>query len=82
MDRRTERVTLETDRYRVSGDLTLPRTGYRSRLSDYLNRSDDDFVALSDAVLMPLDGGEPTRHEFLAVSRHHVRVAFEDGEAS
>ncbi len=37
---RIERVVLETEHHRITGDLHLPREGYRSRLSDYLNRGD------------------------------------------
>ena len=40
METRIERVVLETDRHRIVGDLTLPKEGYRSRLSDYLNGGD------------------------------------------
>ena len=46
---RIERVVLETTQHRVVGDLHMPREGYRSRLFDYLNRGDDQFVALSNA---------------------------------
>ena len=38
MDLRLEPVTLETDRYRIEGSVTLPREGHRSRLSDHVNR--------------------------------------------
>ena len=40
METRVERVVLETAKHRIVGDLTLPREGYRSRLSDFLNRGD------------------------------------------
>ena len=78
MDKRTERVTIETDCHRITGDLTLPREGYRSRISDFLNRGDLDFVPLADAVVEPLHGeSPPVRHPFLAVSRVHIRIAHE-----
>ena len=75
---RVERVVLETDRHRVVGDLHLPREGYRSRLSDYLNRGDDQFVPLSNAQIHSLNGGSGTveEREFLAVSRDHVTLAY------
>ena len=38
---------METDRYRVEGMLTLPREGYRSRVSDYVNRRDQEFFTMS-----------------------------------
>ncbi|GAC1530469.1 MAG: hypothetical protein NVS2B6_18560 [Thermoleophilaceae bacterium] len=66
---------LETDRYRILGKLTLPREGYRSRLSDYVNQRDREFFALSDATITGLDAPEQVRAaSFLMVSRAHVRM--------
>jgi hypothetical protein len=81
MDSRNERVVIETDRYRIIGDLTLPRDGYRSRMTDFLNAAERDFIALTAVTLTPLDGGEEIDREFLAVSRRHVVLAMpiEDG---
>jgi hypothetical protein len=77
MDSRTERVVLETDRHRIVGDLTLPKEGHRSRLSDFLNRGDLDFIPLVNVELTPLDsnGAAPVRRKFLAVARAHVELA-------
>jgi hypothetical protein len=75
MENRIERITLETERYRISGELTLPREGYRSRISDYLNSSDLVFVPLVDVEISPLDGGAALRRPFLAVSRDHIHFA-------
>jgi hypothetical protein len=73
MDQRNERVQIETDRYRITGVLHLPREGYRSRLTDYLNTAERTFLALTDAEIGPLDGNGPTEHRpFLALSLHHV----------
>ncbi len=76
METRIERVVLETDRHRVVGDLRLPREGYRSRLSDYLNGGDQEFIPLVNAELTPLDGGAPETRSFIAVARTHVQLAF------
>jgi hypothetical protein len=77
MDTRIERVVLETDRHRIVGDLHMPREGYRSRLSDYLNRGDDRFVPLANAEVRPLNGeGRAEVRNFLAVSRDHVTLAY------
>lgn len=77
MDTRVQRVVLETDRHRIVGDLTLPEEGYRSRLSDYLNRGDVEFVPLTNVDLTPVtDPDRPAeRRSFLAVSRAHVQLA-------
>jgi hypothetical protein len=76
MENRVERVVLETDRYRIVGDLTLPREGYRSRLSDFLNRGDFDFIPVVNAELSPLNGGAPETRSFIAVARTQVQLAF------
>jgi hypothetical protein len=76
MDQREELIVVETDRYRITGVLNMPRDGYRSRLTDYLNASERAFVALTDVELEPLDGrGEPEHHDFLALSLNHVVLA-------
>ena len=78
---RIERVVLETEHQRITGDLHLPREGYRSRLSDYLNRGDDQFVPLSNAQIHSLNGGgQSEEREFLAVARNHVTLAYPASE--
>lgn len=73
MEHRDQRITLETDRYRISGLLHLPRDGYRSRLTDYLNASERAFVALTDVEINPLDGDGPAEQRpFVALSLQHV----------
>ena len=77
---RIERVVLETERHRITGDLHLPREGYRSRLSDYLNRGDDVFVPLANAQVHSLNGSsEVVERDFLAVARAHVTLAYPAG---
>ena len=76
MDQRIERIVLETERHRIVGDLTMPREGYRSRLSDYLNRGDVAFIPLANAVVTAIDGPESVEErDFIAVSRAHVHLA-------
>jgi hypothetical protein len=81
MEHRDERIVVETDRYRISGLLRLPRDGYRSRLTDYLNSSERAFLPLTDVELVPFDGGEAERRPFLAVALSHVVLAMPDGDA-
>ena len=81
LDLREEEVVLETDRYRIAGKLTLPREGYRSRLSDYVNQRDREFFALSDVRISDLDSPEAARETpFLMVARAHVRLIALAGE--
>ena len=66
---------VETDRYRVEGMLTLPREGYRSRLSDYVNRRDHDFFTIVDAELRALDGsGRDWTAPLLMLARKQIRL--------
>jgi hypothetical protein len=75
---------IETNRYRISGVVRLPRDGYRSRLTDYLNASERAFLALTDVDIEPLDRAGPSeRRPFLALSLSHVVLAMPaDGEAA
>ena len=73
MEHRDDRIVVETERHRITGVLRLPRDGYRSRLTDYLNASERDFLALTDVEIEPLEGaGSLERREFVALSLSHV----------
>jgi hypothetical protein len=73
---RHERIYIETTRHRISGLLTLPEEGYRSRISDFLNASEREFISLTDCVVELIGHDGPgTRHGFIAVSRHHIVFA-------
>lgn len=78
MSDRLQRIRIETERHRIEGSLQLPVDGFRSRLKDFLNAHADDFIALTDATVAPLEaGGSPVAHEFLAVSARHVVLVVE-----
>ena len=69
---RKERIELETARHRITGAVTLSQNGFRSRVSDLLNASERDFIALTDVTLEPIEGGPAVSRDFIAVSRHHI----------
>jgi Family of unknown function (DUF6812) len=76
VEHRDEKVIVETDRHRITGVLRLPRDGYRSRLTDYLNAPERTFLALTDVDIARLDGNSPPeRRAFLAISLTHVVIA-------
>ena len=82
MDLRHEDVILETDRYRIAGSLTLPREGYRSRLSDYVNQRDREFFSIQDATLTSLDNPDQVQQvSFVMVARSHIRLVQPAGGA-
>ena len=76
-DTRSQRVVLETERQRISGDIILPAEGFRTRLSDLLNSEGLRFIALVNAEVTDHATGETIRREFVAVARDHVQVAYE-----
>jgi hypothetical protein len=75
VDLRQERVVVETERYRIEGLLTMPKEGYRSRLSDHVNRREQEFFTMQDARLVALDdsGGDWTA-PVLLLARRHIRL--------
>jgi len=76
MQRREHRVVIQTERHRITGAVTMPTDGFRSRLSDFLNHVERDFVALTDAVVESLDEPvEPVRRDFVVVGRAHIVLA-------
>jgi hypothetical protein len=81
MDTQIQRIVLETAQHRIVGELTLPREGYRSRISDYLNQSDLTFIPLSNATIIdrqPSGATETIEREFIAVGAEHVQLAYPD----
>ncbi len=81
IDQRTERVYLETPRHRIMGEMTLARDGYRSRVSDFLNATEREFLTLTDATVELIGHEGPgTLHPVLTVSRRHIVLAIPQGE--
>ncbi len=84
MEQRDERIIVETDRHRITGSLRLPTDGYRSRLTDSLNSSEREVLALTDVELTNLQGTPRVeRRDFIALSLRHIVLAMpaEDDQA-
>ena len=78
MHHRRLRVRLETDRHVIEGTLQLPSEGYRSRMTDFLNAHDSDFLPVTEAKLTWIDGRAATeRREYVAVSVRHIVIGVE-----
>jgi hypothetical protein len=84
VEHQAQQIIVETDRYRISGLLHLPRDGYRSRLTDYLNSGERTYVALTDVEIAPLDDPARAEHKpFIALALRHIVLAMPaDGELS
>jgi hypothetical protein len=75
--RRVERAVFETDRHRLVGDVTLPQAGYQRRFSDLLNRSEFEFIPLTN-VEITFHGEETTiTRPFVALNKRAVRLCYE-----
>ena len=74
MDLRREQVIVEIERYRIQGALHLPAEGYRSRLSDYMNQREAEFLPMTECTLTTLETGQERHVEFMLVARRHVRL--------
>jgi len=80
---RLERVVVETDRYRVEGDVRLPQESYRSRISDYINRPEQEFLTLINVELRSIDGsGRDWDTPVLMLARRHIRLIVPTSEES
>ncbi len=82
VETREARIVIETSDHRIVGTLQLPRDGYRSRLTDYLNSTERDFIALTDVELAPRAGGSPARLPFVAVARRQIVLAMDEPDAA
>jgi len=74
--KRIERAAFETDRLLVVGDVTLPPEGYQSRFSDSLNRTDLEFLPLTNCEVTSLVDGRVKEREFMLLAKRHIRVAY------
>jgi hypothetical protein len=76
MESREERIVIETGRHRITGTVLMPRDGYRSRLTDFLNAAERTFIAMTEVVVESLDGvGNPEQRAFIAVSLAQIVLA-------
>jgi hypothetical protein len=67
---------VETSSHRITGVLRLPRDGYRSRLTDYLNASERTFLPLTNVEIVALDGSRGVeRRAFIALSISQIVLA-------
>ena len=83
MEHREERIFIETERYRLTGTVRLPRDGYRSRMTDYLNAFERGFLALTDVDAEPIEGSGTAMHmPFVAVAVRHIVLAGPAGPPS
>jgi hypothetical protein len=70
-----ERIVVETDRYRVEGDITLlPHEDNYDALYKYINRSDQEFLYLVNVEVAALDGsGRNFNYPALNLEIRHIR---------
>jgi hypothetical protein len=74
LEARKERIVVETDRYRVEGDIILPPNGYSDQLFNYIKRDDKEFLYLENVELEALDGsGRNWSSTVLNLERRHIR---------
>lgn len=67
-------MVVEIERYSIQGALHLPAEGYRSRLSDYMNQRETEFLPMTDCTITTLETGQERAVPFLLVARRHVRL--------
>lgn len=74
LDMRHERIVIETDLYRMEGDIALPQGGYRNALTDHLNNASEEFIHLVNVEVEMLDGsGQSWSTPSLLLAKRHIR---------
>lgn len=76
---------IETGQHQIVGEVTLPREGYLSRISDFLNQSDLSFIALTNATIIerePSGATEVSQRDFVAVGTAHIQIAYPDDDGA
>jgi hypothetical protein len=71
---RREEVVVEIERYRIQGALHLPAEGYRSRLSDYMNQREAEFLPMTNCTVTTIETQHERELPFVLVARRHVRL--------
>jgi len=74
MELRQEQVVIEIEHYRIEGALHVPAEGYRSRLSDYMNQRDAEFLPMTKCRIVTIETGQERTVPFLLLARRHVRL--------
>lgn len=72
----TTRIVLETDLYRVEGDITLPPLQDISQgLAKFINSGDLDFLYLVNVEMVPLDGSGPmVNYSSINLAKRNIRL--------
>jgi hypothetical protein len=80
LDVRHERIVVETDMYRVEGDIALSYGGYRNALTDHLNNSNEEFIFLVNVEMVMLDGsGRSWSAPSLMLAKRFIRSVAQKG---
>lgn len=70
----TKRIIIETDRYRIEGDITILQGSYRNSLAEYMANNSDEFLSMTNVELVSLDGsGRDWTSSFLFLNKRHIR---------
>ena len=67
-------MVVEIERYRIAGSLHLPAEGYRSRLSDYINQREAEFLPMTNCTITTLETQQEHAVPFILVARRHIRL--------
>jgi len=67
-----------TDGWEIQGHVSIPVGGYNSRLSDFLNNSTNNFIALTDALVYSEDGKLLATESFISVNKQAVKLVIDE----
>jgi tRNA A58 N-methylase Trm61 len=75
-------VMITTREYEIQGDLHIMAGGYQSRISDLLNRRDNKFIPVTDAVFLSVRNptSEPRHAETVLVKVDCIEMIVPNAE--
>lgn len=76
------RVMVSTREYEIQGDLHIVAGGYQSRISDLMNRRDNKFIPITDAIFLSIwdTDGEPRHAETVLVKVDCIEMIIPDAQ--
>lgn len=80
VETRPIRVMVTTNQYEIQGDLHIMAGGYQSRISDLLNRRDNKFIPITNALFLSVrdPNAEPRKADTVLVKVDCIEMIVPD----
>ncbi len=78
MDIELRHVVILTNQFKIEGQIRVPATSYRGRVSDFLNQGEQMFIPIMNPIIAQLGGAAlPPLPESILLNKNSIIVAYE-----